>query len=65
MSLALAHALEYPGKLRLDEQTHFAVQAVQAIYYPLSQSVVWQVVSRDAKASCCTRDEGGPLGAVL
>jgi len=26
---------------------------------------VWQVVSRDAKASCCTRDEGGPLGAVL
>jgi hypothetical protein len=62
MSLALAHALEYPGKLRLDEQTHFAVQA---IYNPLSQSVVWQVVSRDAKASCCTRDEGGPLGAVL
>jgi len=26
---------------------------------------VWQVVSRDAKASCCTKDEGGPLGAVL
>jgi anthrone oxygenase-like protein len=31
MSLALAHALEYPGKLRLDEQ---AYAAVQAIYYP-------------------------------
>lgn len=31
MSLALAHALEYPGKLRLDEQTY---TAVQAIYYP-------------------------------
>jgi anthrone oxygenase-like protein len=30
-SLALAHALEYPGKLRLDEQTY---TAVQAIYYP-------------------------------
>jgi hypothetical protein len=26
---------------------------------------VWQVVSRDAKASCYRRDEGGPLGAVL
>jgi hypothetical protein len=31
MSLALAHALEFPGKLRLDEQTY---TAVQAIYYP-------------------------------
>src|SRR5215469_13422270 len=31
MSLALAHALEYPGKLRLDERTYMAVQA---IYYP-------------------------------
>jgi hypothetical protein len=31
MSLAPAHALEYPGKLRLDEQ---AYAAVQAIYYP-------------------------------
>src|SRR5690348_15844643 len=31
MSLALAHALEYPGKLRLDEQTY---TAVQTIYYP-------------------------------
>lgn len=31
MGLALAHALEYPGKLRLDEQTY---RAVQAIYYP-------------------------------
>jgi hypothetical protein len=28
-------------------------------------TVVWQVVSRGAKASCCTRDDGGPLGAVL
>lgn len=31
MGLALAHALEYPGKLRLDERTY---AAVQAIYYP-------------------------------
>jgi hypothetical protein len=31
MSLALAHALEYPGKLRLDEQTY---TVVQTIYYP-------------------------------
>jgi hypothetical protein len=31
MSLALSHALEYPGKLRLDEQTY---TAVQTIYYP-------------------------------
>lgn len=31
MSLALAHALEYPGKMRLDPQTYMAVQA---IYYP-------------------------------
>jgi hypothetical protein len=31
MGLALAHALEFPGKLRLDEQTY---RAVQAIYYP-------------------------------
>jgi hypothetical protein len=31
MSMALAHALEYPGKLRLDEQTYLAVQT---IYYP-------------------------------
>ena len=31
MTMALAHALEYPGKLRLDEQTYMAVQA---IYYP-------------------------------
>jgi hypothetical protein len=31
MSMALAHALEYPGKLRLDERTYVAVQA---IYYP-------------------------------
>jgi hypothetical protein len=31
MGLALAHALEFPGKLRLDEETY---RAVQAIYYP-------------------------------
>lgn len=29
--LALAHALEFPGKARLDESTY---RAVQAIYYP-------------------------------
>ena len=31
MSLALAHALEFPGKLRLNQQTYLAVQT---IYYP-------------------------------
>jgi hypothetical protein len=31
MSLALAHALELPGKLRLDKDTYVAVQS---IYYP-------------------------------
>jgi hypothetical protein len=31
MSLSLAHALELPGKLRLDKQTYCAVQT---IYYP-------------------------------
>lgn len=31
MGLALAHALEFPGKRRLDERTY---RAVQAIYYP-------------------------------
>lgn len=31
MGLALAHALELPGKLRLDEPTY---RAVQTIYYP-------------------------------
>ncbi|CAN7362217.1 TetR/AcrR family transcriptional regulator [Trinickia sp. LjRoot230] len=31
MGLSLAHALEFPGKLRLDEPT---CRAVQAIYYP-------------------------------
>jgi hypothetical protein len=31
MGLAVAHALEFPGKLRLDEETY---QSVQAIYYP-------------------------------
>jgi hypothetical protein len=31
MGLALAHALEFPGKVRLDEQ---AYRAVQTIYYP-------------------------------
>lgn len=31
MGLALAHALEYPGKLRLDEATY---RQVQAVYYP-------------------------------
>ena len=31
MALALAHALEYPGKRRLDRDTYFKVQA---IYYP-------------------------------
>ena len=31
MSLALAHALELPGKLRLDKETY---RAVQRIYYP-------------------------------
>jgi hypothetical protein len=31
MSLALAHALEFPGKMRLDEKTYLAVQT---IYYP-------------------------------
>ena len=31
VGLALAHALEYPGKLRLDEQTY---TVVQTIYYP-------------------------------
>lgn len=31
IGLSLAHALEFPGKLRLDEPTY---RAVQAIYYP-------------------------------
>lgn len=31
MSLALAHALELPGKMRLDKETYIAVQT---IYYP-------------------------------
>ncbi|HWF12201.1 MAG TPA: hypothetical protein VG272_00570 [Candidatus Acidoferrales bacterium] len=31
MSMALAHALEYPGKRRLDAETYMAVQT---IYYP-------------------------------
>jgi hypothetical protein len=31
MGLTLAHALEFPGKLRLNEETY---RAVQAIYYP-------------------------------
>ena len=31
MSLSLAHALEFPGKRRLDKEAYFAVQA---IYYP-------------------------------
>jgi hypothetical protein len=31
MALSLAHALEYPGKRRLDRDTYFKVQA---IYYP-------------------------------
>ena len=31
MGLSLAHALEFPGKRRLDEATY---KAVQAIYYP-------------------------------
>jgi hypothetical protein len=31
MSLALAHALELPGKMRLDRKTY---HAVQSIYYP-------------------------------
>ena len=31
MSLALAHALEFPGKMRLDPKTYMAVQT---IYYP-------------------------------
>jgi hypothetical protein len=31
MALALAHALEFPGKLRLDKATYLAVQT---IYYP-------------------------------
>jgi len=31
ISLALAHALEWPGKRRLDQQTY---RAVQTIYYP-------------------------------
>ena len=31
MSMALAHALEFPGKRHLDERTYMAVQA---IYYP-------------------------------
>jgi hypothetical protein len=31
MSLALAHALELPGKMRLDRETYLAVQG---IYYP-------------------------------
>lgn len=31
MSLALAHALEFPGKMRLDKETYIAMQTV---YYP-------------------------------
>lgn len=31
MALSLAHALEFPGKRRLDERTY---QAVQPVYYP-------------------------------
>jgi hypothetical protein len=31
LGMSLAHALEFPGKLRLDEPTY---RAVQAIYYP-------------------------------
>jgi uncharacterized membrane protein SpoIIM required for sporulation len=32
LGLSLAHALEFPGKLRLDEHGY---RAVQAIYYPV------------------------------
>ena len=43
MGLALAHALELPGKLRLDERTYLSVQA---IFIPASQLAVllnhWQ-----------------------
>jgi hypothetical protein len=28
MALALAHALELPGKMRLDRETYFAVQRI-------------------------------------
>jgi len=31
MGFALAHALEFPGKLRLDQRTYLSVQT---IYYP-------------------------------
>jgi hypothetical protein len=31
IALALAHTLELPGKMRLDKETYYAVQA---IYYP-------------------------------
>ena len=37
MSMALAHALEYPGKMRLSRETYLATQT---IYYPDSRSAV-------------------------
>ena len=47
MSLALAHALELPGKLRLDKDTYVAVQS---IYYPgftyggLGEGTGWSLI---------------------
>ena len=40
MALSLAHALEYPGKMRLDRSTYVAIQP---IYYPAF--VVGRVIS--------------------
>ncbi|MER9657196.1 hypothetical protein NKJ26_27580 [Mesorhizobium sp. M0152] len=34
MALSVAHALELPGKMRLDERTY---RAVQQIYYPAAR----------------------------
>src|SRR5688500_5078319 len=63
MALALAHALELPGKLRLDQETY---RAVRTIYYPGftigGASEVLAILATLALLLVSAREGGVPLG---
>jgi hypothetical protein len=65
MALALAHALEYPGKMRLSRQEYIATQA---IYYPgftLGGIAEFAGVIALAILTFLTRDSGTPFWLTL
>ena len=58
-------AAAVPAERRKRSNAGGAAGSRSALYYQGSGGTNPRLCQEDAKASCCTRDEGGPFGAVL